>query len=73
VRKKKLVVVQDKYEWLHEVLGLYGIGALTTEQFWERMNVRRYGQSDIDSWLTEYLKRSEEDDRAGKEVEGRSA
>lgn len=73
MRKKKPVAIKDRYEWLHETLGLYGTSALTTEQFWDRMNVRGYSQGDIDSWLAEYLQRSNNDACTGKEIEDRSA
>ena len=58
MRKKK---PKEKYDWLNENLGLYGLGVLSKAQFWGQMMVRGYGQRDIDEWLTEYLKRSDDD------------
>ena len=58
---KKQKPPPEKYEWLHDILGLYGIGILTAAQFWSQMTMRGYGQRDIDEWLTEYLKRSDDD------------
>jgi len=65
-RKKKPVVVQNKYDWLHDTLGLYGNGRLTSEQFWGQMNGRGYGQSDIDDWCVEYNTRSKDDAEQAK-------
>jgi hypothetical protein len=49
-RKKK----PTKYEWMSELLGLYGRDVITSEQFWSRMKTMGYGQDDIDKWCERY-------------------
>ncbi len=70
MRKRK---PQEKYEWLHDILGLYGVGILTAAQFWSQMNVRGYGQRDIDDWCAEYHKRSEDNAEQTEGEQSRTA
>jgi len=63
--KKRAVL--SKYDQLSFLLGQYGNSLITTEQFWGQMAVRGWSQSDIDSWLVEYGKRSEDDAREAKQ------
>jgi len=51
-----------KYELLHNLLGRFGIDAITSEQFWSQMKVHGFTQGDIDRWLIEYYKTTETDD-----------
>ena len=50
-----------QHDWLGERLRLYGIGAITTEEFWRRLDHQGLGQSDIDDWCAEFHSRQEQE------------
>jgi hypothetical protein len=47
-----------KVEALAYLLGAFGSGAITREQFWGQMKERGYTQIDIDNWCDRYHKLS---------------
>jgi len=59
----------SKYEHLHDLLGKFGLNAISHDQFWGQMKRYGYGQDDIDQWLTEHHRRMD-DERAKDGSEG---
>jgi hypothetical protein len=49
----------SKYDRLSYLLGAYGSGSMTEQQFWGQMNQSGYGQDDIDQWCAEYHSKHE--------------
>lgn len=61
---------QTKFEFLNDLLLKFGMGAISTAQFWGQMERAKYGQADIDRWCSEYYARCAEHEA---EVAGRVA
>ena len=68
MRKRKLKISPRicvdraaQHEWLGERLRLYGMGAISTEEFWRQLDHQGLGQIEIDCWCA--------DDKTGAECE----
>jgi hypothetical protein len=61
-----------KFDLLSYLLGQYGYGHMSEEDFWRRMREHGYVQDDIDWWCKEDQRR-DDDARERKEIEDRAA
>lgn len=46
----------SKFDWLFKMLGDFGSGRITHDQFFGQMKAQGYTQADIDRWCDEYHK-----------------
>ena len=64
---------QTKYQLLSYLLGEFGLGRITRDQFWGQMKQLGYTQDDIDKWCDEFYQleaKKELDDARRKETQG---
>ena len=54
----------SKFDWLSYLLGQYGTGNITTEEFRRRINERGYTSEDIDRWCDEFYQLEASKERA---------
>lgn len=55
----KKTLPASKYDRLFWLLGAYGNGDITTDEFWAQMKQSGCGQNDIDQWCAEYHERNQ--------------
>ena len=56
MKKQPLMSKQQRLSYL---LGAYGNGTMSEEQFWRQMKQSGYGEADIDQWCDEYHSKQE--------------